>query len=258
MLKLPIHSGYSRSRVTWLFGAALAAFFLPLTTGALPGSTIASPPAFSIFSMAVSLKRWAEIFSFFVNFAVAEDLQLVEAALGQILGASSASGVTSSPALKSLSSSPTLTAATRIAQRLLKPRLGMRRTSGHRTAFEDRDARPAGPRALALVTAAGRLALARADAATEPLARLVLLDAAMNVVEVHDSVTPRSRSTSCFGRSLLERGERGLDQRHWVVRAEALGEDVVDAGRFANGANGRAGDDARTGRAGSSTTWAAP
>ena len=43
--------------------------------------------------------------------------------------------------------------------------------------------------------------LPRADSPTEPLATAVLLDAAMDVVEIHDSVTPRSRSTSCFGRS---------------------------------------------------------
>ena len=39
----------------------------PLTTGFWPGSTIASPPAFSIFSRADLLKRWAEIFSFLVS-----------------------------------------------------------------------------------------------------------------------------------------------------------------------------------------------
>ena len=101
---------------------------------------------------------------------------------------------------------------------------------------------------MALVTAAGRLAVARADAPAEPLARLVLVDSTMNVVEIHDSVTPRRRSTSAFGRSCCERGKRGLDERDGIVRAEALGEDVVNAGRFAHGPHGRPGDHAGTGR----------
>ncbi len=57
----------------------------PLTSGLGPSSTMASPPAFWIFSRAERLKRWAEIFSFFVKLAVAQDLQHVEAPVGQVL-----------------------------------------------------------------------------------------------------------------------------------------------------------------------------
>ena len=42
-------------------------FILFFTTGAGPGNTTASAPAFSIFASAPALKRWAEIFSFLVN-----------------------------------------------------------------------------------------------------------------------------------------------------------------------------------------------
>ena len=42
-------------------------FILFLTTGFFPGSSVTWPPAFSIFSRADLLKRWAETLSFFVN-----------------------------------------------------------------------------------------------------------------------------------------------------------------------------------------------
>src|ERR1700722_11140068 len=42
-------------------------FILFFTTGAGPGNTTASAPAFSILASALALKRWAEIFSFLVN-----------------------------------------------------------------------------------------------------------------------------------------------------------------------------------------------
>ena len=48
-------------------------------------------------------------------------------------------------------------------------------------------------------------------------------------LQIHDSETPRSRSTSPCVRSCLQGVDRGLDQVDRVGRAEALGEDVVDA-----------------------------
>src|SRR4026208_2148858 len=48
------------------FLASFFAFFLP-STGVGPGKTVAVPPAFSIFSLAVALKRWAETLSFLVS-----------------------------------------------------------------------------------------------------------------------------------------------------------------------------------------------
>ena len=68
--------------------------------------------------------------------------------------------------------------------------------------------------------------------------------------KIHDSETPRSRSTSWRRAQLFEGVERGLDQVDGIGRAEALGEYVVNAGRFANRADRGAGDHAgaRAGR----------
>ena len=65
--------------------------------------------------------------------------------------------------------------------------------------------------------------------------------------DFHDSETPRSRSTSCCVRSCAKRVERGLDQRDRIGRTEALGQNVVNAGRLADGTHRVAGDDAGTG-----------
>ncbi len=67
---------------------------------------------------------------------------------------------------------------------LWKPRFGIRRTSGVR-GFENDRLRPARQLALALVTAAARLAVTRTGTATDALALLVLLDALIDVVNVH-------------------------------------------------------------------------
>ena len=93
--------------------------------------------------------------------------------------------------------------ATVSAQRLLKPRLGMRRTRGIWPPSKIGDELVAGAGALALVAAAGGLAVAGAGAAADALPRLVLVDAAMDVVQIHDSETPRSRSTSLLRAELL-------------------------------------------------------
>jgi hypothetical protein len=47
---------------------------------------------------------------------------------------------------------------------------------------------------------------------------------------------------------LLEGGERGLYERNGVIRAEAFSKDIVNASRFADGADGGAGDNTSTGR----------
>ena len=72
----------------------------PLTTGFLPGSTIASPPAFSIFSSADWLKRWAEILSFLVSSPSPRIFSSSKRPLARCL-ARSDSIVTSSPLLNS-------------------------------------------------------------------------------------------------------------------------------------------------------------
>ena len=79
--------------------------------------------------------------------------------------------------------------------------LGNAADQRHLTAFENGQGIVTGAGALALVAFAGRLAQARADAATEPLARLVAMDVLMNFVQIHDNDTPRSRSTSDCVRS---------------------------------------------------------
>ena len=84
---------------------------------------------------------------------------------------------------------------------LWKPRLGMRRISGE-----------APPSKIGLSGPASQLRLVPCGrgrwscrgptrAAADALRFLVLLDADVDVVQVHDSVTPRSRSTSCRVRS---------------------------------------------------------
>ena len=103
------------------------------------------------------------------------------------LAAASDSGVTWSPDLNASFRSPRLTTSTVLAQRLLKPRLGMRRTSGIVPPWKIGEERHAVVRPLALVAAAGRFAW------PEPMPRpsrlrgfAVLVDAAMDVAEIHD------------------------------------------------------------------------
>ena len=74
-------------------------------------------------------------------------------------------------------------AATSRPNRLWKPRLGMRRTSGMRAPSKIGLGRPAGQLALALVAAAGRLAVARAGTAADAHPLLVLVNAAIDVVQ---------------------------------------------------------------------------
>ena len=64
------------------------------------------------------------------------------------------------------------------------------------------------------------------------------------------SVMPRSSATSLGRAQRLEAGDRRLDEVDRVLRAEALGEDVVDARELEHGAHAAAGDDAGTGGGG--------
>src|SRR5690606_23282513 len=66
----------------------------------------------------------------------------------------------------------------------------------HRTTLEGRMDRPAGPRRLSLVASAGRLPLTRPWPSAQALPLFVPHDPAVDVVQSHDSDTPRSRSTS--------------------------------------------------------------
>ena len=76
------------------------------------------------------------------------------------------------------------------------------------------------------------------------------MDTAINVVQIHVSETPRSRSTSPCERSVLEGFDGGFHEIGRVGRAEALGENVVDAAGLANRADRAAGDHARAGAGG--------
>ena len=96
------------------------------------------------------------------------------------------------------------------------------------------------------MSAAGRLAVPGADAAPDASPLAMLGDSAMDVVEIHDSDTPRSDFNLLLGPQLLQGVDRGLDQQDRVVGAEALGEDIADAGSFADGSHRGAGDHAGT------------
>ena len=56
----------------------------------------------------------------------------------------------------------------------------------------------------------------------------------------------------------LQAVHRRLDEVDRVLRADALGEHVVDAAELEHGADAAAGDDAGTGAAGRRKTWPAP
>ena len=102
-----------------------------------------------------------------LQLAVAQHLQHVEPAAGEILRRERLEASLRRPAANASSISPTLTTATVSAQRLLKPRLGIRCTSGMSPPVNVTRRAVAVARAGALVTAAGRLAVARADAAAD-------------------------------------------------------------------------------------------
>src|SRR6185437_9125451 len=88
----------------------------------------------------------------------------------------------------------------RLAKGVVEPALGNAADEGRRAAFKDLGGRPAGQGALSLVSAATGFAVPGATAAPDALPLLVLLDALVDFGQVHDRVTPRSRSTSCRGR----------------------------------------------------------
>ena len=157
--------------------------------------------------------------------------------------------MTSSPASNASSRSPTLTDDHDLApSALLKPRLGMRRIKRHAPPSKIGGAVQPAKLALALVAATAGLAVARAGAAADALALLVLVNAAIDVVQIHDKRHSSQPLDFVPGAQLLAAPPIvALTRFDGIVRAEALGEDVVDAGRFAHGPHGAAGDHARTG-----------
>ena len=66
----------------------------------------------------------------------------------------------------------------------------------HPRAFENDRSSPSGKLALAFVPAAGGFTTPRTDAAANPQSLGLFTNAAMRVVNIHGSVTPRSRCTS--------------------------------------------------------------
>ena len=125
-----------------------------------------------------------------------------------------------------------------------EPALGHAAGERHLAALEDRaDLEPLA-RGVALVALAGGLAVPRADSAADPLSLLALVNAFVYVVKLHQRVTPRRRAISSLVRKLKQRVDRRLDQVELVIRAEALGQDILDPGRLDHGSHRPAGDDA--------------
>ena len=84
-----------------------------------------------------------------------------------------------------------------------EPALGDAAGQGHLAALEHRaDLEPLA-RGMALVPLARGLALARADPPADPLPLLTLMNALMDVVQLHQSVTPRRRAISSLVRSCV-------------------------------------------------------
>ena len=128
----------------------------------------------------------------------------------------------------------------------------MRRIKRHCAALEDRRRRPAGQRGPG-PCGRGRWSCRGREPVPRPtrLRALVLVNAAIDVVQIHDERDSPQPLDFVLGCAVAcSACDRGLDQIGRIVRAEALGEDVVDAGRFAHRAHRAAGDHAGTGRGG--------
>ena len=138
------HSGAHNGRLVWQQNTvpiacylwALECPILFLMTGFFPGSSVVLPPACSIFSSALLLNRCAETESFFFNSPLPKTLKISKWG-GMSFFARTVSGVTESPLLNAFCRSSTLTTATTGAQRLLKPRFGIRRTIGMAPPWKD-------------------------------------------------------------------------------------------------------------------------
>ena len=98
----------------------------------------------------------------------------------------------------------------------------MRRINGIWPPSKTPGRRPTGKLALALVAAAGGLAVAGAGAAADALPLLVLVNAAMDVVEVHVQRNSPQPLDFLPGAQLLRGVDRGFDQVDRIGRAEAL------------------------------------
>ena len=175
-------------------------FILFFTTGALPGKTTASPPAWAIFSKADLLNLWAVILSFFVNSPSPSTFSLIVTALGEILRLERLDGDFFAD-FETLFQIAEVDDGDDIGEFIVETAFGNAAHHRHLAAFEAALRGGAGTRALALGAAAGRLAVAGAYAAADALAAFVRLDAAVDFMQIHVSETPRSRSTSPFERN---------------------------------------------------------
>src|SRR5262245_5177618 len=106
------------------------------------------------------------------------------------------------------------------------------------------------------MTAPGGLALAATDAAALAVGSLVLVNTLVDFVEGHVcgqlSVVRCTPLCECDaaealdvfgGAELFQRGQRRLNDGDLVTRVEALGDHILDSGRFAHGADRGARDD---------------
>src|SRR3972149_4648961 len=166
--------------------------------------------------------------------AIAEYFELIEAALGEILG-HQGSGRDLVAGGEMLLERGDVDRGDANRPLVVEAALGHLDDRRRSAALEDRGIGGAGPRFLAFVAAARRLALARANAPAEPLGGAVLADSTMYVTEIHDSVTPRRRSTSCFGRNWASAAnvaltsETGLFEPKLLVRMSWMPADSQTA-----------------------------
>src|SRR3972149_3252456 len=132
--------------------------------------------------------------------AVAQDFQHVKAALGEVLGFECL-GVDVVTGLEARFQVPHVDHGYRERPTVVEAPFGDPPDQGHLAAFERGVARPAGPGTLPFMSTSAGFPVAGARSTTHPLPPLVFVDLAMDVVEVHERETPRSRSTSPWERS---------------------------------------------------------
>ena len=109
---------------------------------------------------------------------------------------------------------------------------------------------PLGDRELAHAASAGAVAAAAAGLGGRALGRRRPSAAVSSRPSTWSTVRPAQLGDLLGRAQRLQPGDRRLDEVDRVLRAEALGEDVVDPGQLEHRAHAAAGDDAGTGRGG--------
>ncbi len=182
------------NRVDYLLSLALSALVRASTrsAGCPPGDQFVDRSAgggdFLFRRFAESVGRDRQLLG---DLSIAQDFDFVESSLWPNPWRPSTSKVTSAPSSKASLILPTLTANTETAQRLLNPRLGIAPDHRHRATLEGRLATVAAATLVPFVTATGCLAVPTAATATNALAFAILLNSAMDVVQLHDETNFR-------------------------------------------------------------------